>query len=306
MAIRIMAMVFKSGGLTPTQKLVLLALADHANEEGSSVFPSVQRLTIKTGLGERAVRKCLGDFRDSKLLLVVHKAGQHRPTEYAINVQKLTDLRHPDLHQMPSRGAPDAGLDNPGVHVVPSRGARGAPESSYNHQVNNNRQLRGGANAPGTSRKPRDERLDHPAITTYKSVTKRHVTEAWRDEVIKAVGEDPADLERWGNHLRDWLGHGWNPSNIVGILDSFEAGGIKAKGADPWDAALNGVGKKPDSLLDEIERRKVAELLEPDIPDPGGEAGIRIFVEDEPPNLEELPDEVAAAVQHRWQLLEAI
>ena len=136
MSIKVMSAVFDAGGLRPAQKSVLLALADHANEDGNSIYPSVNRVVIKTGLSERAVRKALSELRNENLLIVVRESTQHFPTEYAINLRKLQSLKHPDLQEMHPKGsdrpAPDAPLDTPDLHQVPSRPAPDAPKSSVN------------------------------------------------------------------------------------------------------------------------------------------------------------------------------
>jgi hypothetical protein len=35
------------------------------------------------------------------------------------------------------------------------------------------------------------------------------------------VGEEQANLDRFRDHLLDWVKRGWNPSNLKGILDAF-------------------------------------------------------------------------------------
>jgi len=140
MSVKVMSAVFDAGGLRPALKSVLLALADHASEDGNSVYPGVNRVVIKSGLSERAVRKALSELRDKNLLIVVKEATQHYPTEYAINLKVLHSLRHPDLREMHpstiSSHAPDAPLEDPDLHDVPARPAPDAPKPSINHQEN--------------------------------------------------------------------------------------------------------------------------------------------------------------------------
>jgi hypothetical protein len=81
------------------------------------------------------------------------------------------------------------------------------------------------ATPPPTKRKStgkkgstKDERLEHPALKVYRSVANLHVPVAWRDDVIQAVGERSED---WGQVVKSWIGHGWNPQNISGMLEVF-------------------------------------------------------------------------------------
>ena len=123
-----MKAVFQADGLTSTQKAVLLALAEHAGSDGDEAFPSVERMTIYTGLKERTVRKALKELREKKLIKPTKSAAQHRPTTYQIKIKKLLTMRHPRLRHTTPRPAPDAPLDNPDLHQVPSRPAPDAPK----------------------------------------------------------------------------------------------------------------------------------------------------------------------------------
>ncbi len=46
-------------GLTPAQRLVLLALAEHADDNGESCFPSLGLLERMTELSRRGITKAL-------------------------------------------------------------------------------------------------------------------------------------------------------------------------------------------------------------------------------------------------------
>lgn len=61
--------------IKPTEKLVLLALADHANPSRThpDVYPSVGHLAEKTGYGERTVRRALAGLVAQKVIAVVGK-----------------------------------------------------------------------------------------------------------------------------------------------------------------------------------------------------------------------------------------
>jgi hypothetical protein len=57
MSVRVMTLVWDAE-LPPMEKLVLLALADCANDEGHC-WPSATTIKRKSGQGERTVRRCL-------------------------------------------------------------------------------------------------------------------------------------------------------------------------------------------------------------------------------------------------------
>ena len=72
------------------------------------------------------------------------------------------------------------------------------------------------------AKRPRDERLSHPSIVVYRDVAKLQVPEILRDDVISTVGDDAI---RWGNIVKQWIGNGWKPGNINGMLDYYRNGG---------------------------------------------------------------------------------
>jgi hypothetical protein len=69
--------------LSPTQKLVLLALADY----GSSIYPSIPTICEKTSLGRTAVVRALGVLKSEGLLARTHR-GKRQSNLYQIDVDQ--------------------------------------------------------------------------------------------------------------------------------------------------------------------------------------------------------------------------
>ncbi len=68
---------------------LLMALADHAHDDGGRCFPGVQHLAWKTGYGERQVRRVLHDLREDGLIeAVAYAHGGTRPTEYHLHLDR--------------------------------------------------------------------------------------------------------------------------------------------------------------------------------------------------------------------------
>ncbi|MDP9356584.1 MAG: helix-turn-helix domain-containing protein [Chloroflexota bacterium] len=88
MSIRQTELVWSQDGLSQRERLMLLALADHADEDGGSIFPSVARLAWKTGYSERSVQRILRDLEGRGLLAVEgdKKGGRHRTTRYRLTL----------------------------------------------------------------------------------------------------------------------------------------------------------------------------------------------------------------------------
>ena len=90
MSIRVMAMVWEQS-LPPGEKFLLLALADHARDDGSRCYPSVDRLRRKCSCSERTVQRLLRKLEREGLIVVVANrcGGRGKATEYRIQVEKL-------------------------------------------------------------------------------------------------------------------------------------------------------------------------------------------------------------------------
>ena len=69
----------------PYQKLTLLALADHAHDDGTKAYPTVARLIVKTGLSRASVFRQLADAVDAGIVEKVGRRGRG-PVEYRFDM----------------------------------------------------------------------------------------------------------------------------------------------------------------------------------------------------------------------------
>ncbi len=77
MSVRMMSKVFGLD-VDPAEKLLLLALADHADDDGHNCWPSVPYLAWKTSLSDRHVRRMMKSLRDKGVLIPVEREGGGR------------------------------------------------------------------------------------------------------------------------------------------------------------------------------------------------------------------------------------
>jgi hypothetical protein len=115
--------------LTGTQKLVLLLLADHANDAGEC-WPSIDGLAADACLSDRAVRAAVRDLEAAGLVAAAdRKGGRHRTTRYRL----ITETRnHVPGNEAETRNvvpliAPKTRKQVPGIapkrgNLVPERG----------------------------------------------------------------------------------------------------------------------------------------------------------------------------------------
>lgn len=74
MSIKLMTIVWDLD-LPPGEKLVLLALADQANDDGVNCWPAVSTICKRSGQGERTVRRALSDLESKGHLTRHHRDG---------------------------------------------------------------------------------------------------------------------------------------------------------------------------------------------------------------------------------------
>lgn len=92
MSVRTMAKVWESSGHAGSDLLMLLAIADFADDDGNA-FPAVQTLAVKCRMKERNCRYLLRSLEKSGELSIAQNAGIHGSNLYRINLDAL-GLQH--------------------------------------------------------------------------------------------------------------------------------------------------------------------------------------------------------------------
>ncbi|MCA1670594.1 MAG: helix-turn-helix domain-containing protein [Thermomicrobia bacterium] len=89
MSIKLMAMVWEYQFTRPEQS-IMLALADHAQDDGTHVYPSVARIAWKTDYSERQVQRILRDLEAKGIVVPVKhgRGGRNHATEYHLFIEK--------------------------------------------------------------------------------------------------------------------------------------------------------------------------------------------------------------------------
>lgn len=94
MSIKLMTMVWDVEFPTQSQLLIALKMADFANDDGGSIYPSRSRVARNAQCSETTVKAVLRAFRAIGLLHVIKEGGKgpRNTTEYAYNVGLLECL----------------------------------------------------------------------------------------------------------------------------------------------------------------------------------------------------------------------
>ena len=79
-----MSAIFESTTLAPTERLVMLALADHADDSGRC-YPGITRLTQRTGLSERAIQTNIRKLTLAGFIRIESGGGKGKTNLYFIS-----------------------------------------------------------------------------------------------------------------------------------------------------------------------------------------------------------------------------
>ncbi len=199
------------------KKMVLLGLANHAGPTGSHCFPSVKRLCIYSGLGESTVRTKLRELRDEGLIKVDKESTRYRPTEYSISINRLETMKDPDLQLLEvsistptSRGSDNndqtSSSQQPDLQETDIRPPAPEPEPSLTINESSNNRKRGD--------RP-------PAVELCKRIIFRYPHKSLWKTIDRNVGNELADLVRWGRIMRKWRLSNFNITNYKGMLENF-------------------------------------------------------------------------------------
>jgi hypothetical protein len=90
MSIEAMVWALEKQGLDPTDKLVLLGIANHADRYGGNAYPSLATLAIYVGRSEQTVRRSVRRLEQLGLVTVVIQGGQGRHAGRRSNLYQLS------------------------------------------------------------------------------------------------------------------------------------------------------------------------------------------------------------------------
>jgi len=61
-----------------------------------------------------------------------------------------------------------------------------------------------------------------PAVRVFHENAHRFPAKSWYSDIARIVGEAPDALEFWGKVVKAWVGIGWKPTNVMGMLEFYE------------------------------------------------------------------------------------
>lgn len=209
------------GGLGVALYVVLSRYANSINNES---YPSIGNIARKLGgLSRATVCKYLKILQENGLISIQRRydnAGDMTSNLYTL-------LRVPmcggsSLDELGST-ASEPGVVQP-VNYRSSLGEH-KQELLNKNKLNNIAPPDGGGKPPPVTKpkklaQPKPE--PPPAIQTFRENASRYPPKAMYQDIDVAVGRDPPDIERWGRIVKAWVGMGWNPGNVNGMLEFFK------------------------------------------------------------------------------------
>lgn len=128
MSIKIMSQIFESETLHPTQRLIMLALADHANDQGEC-YPSISRLCRRTGLTRRAMQSNIRKLQDGGFLDIHLNEGRGGANLYIVAATRAGDAPAQEMRRAYDDAYPRRRCAG-GAHITAPTRAGDAPKPS--------------------------------------------------------------------------------------------------------------------------------------------------------------------------------
>jgi hypothetical protein len=182
-SVRVMSWVWEHSQSGPTQRLVLLAIADCANDSGAEAYPSMSKLRMKTGLSERAIQGALKNLSELGELVVYLNAGPKGCNRYRITMPTPAG----DAPPQEMRGAGDAAPPHD-VHPSPAGNAGDPPQQMH-------------PNHPSTIKEP-SVKTSRPQSEPPKRPDVEEICSYLADKIVKNGSRRPRITPEWRNQAR--------------------------------------------------------------------------------------------------------
>lgn len=267
-----MGRVWDDNGIKGSMKLLLLAIADFADDNGKA-WPSVETLAQKIGMSERNTRYMLRALEDQGRLAVDVSAGPKGSSMYRIAAPEGGQTLPPAKPNSDARGGQNT--TRGGAKYDTEGGQPIAPDPSLDPPIDPSGASRAAALPPAppvtpppppapaaTSKTPtatesvafalEGEPLPASQAQTPLSLSKLPAVIVYRDvflaypprsQMVQMQAHGIEDMERWRMVLGAWCRCGYSPRNIGGMLDWYDdPSRIATPGAK---SAKPGTGRAP-------------------------------------------------------------
>jgi Helix-turn-helix domain len=198
-SVRLITAVFQLD-IAPSEKLVLLAMADHAHDDGTGCYPSIELLARKTSQTRRGVQKIMRRLQGAGLIAPskVSRGGPRRSTEYTLMLanSEPRSLFASTQPRTPVHATANVGMPNREPQCTQQR--TGFARTIKNHHEpswNLARRSPRSSSSPveKESRQAQNNRARYARIGRFA----HRATELLRAEPHKALGDLAEELKQW-------------------------------------------------------------------------------------------------------------
>jgi DNA-binding transcriptional MocR family regulator len=208
MAIKYMNLVWEGAQLGGTDLLMLLAIADNANDAGIC-WPGIKYLAHKTRVSERQAQRLINKLENEGYIEISErKGGKSKSSLYRIT-ERVTSM---------------SPFETSGASKGDIQGLKGDIAMSPEPLLT----IKETVAADAAPANPPSNGLPE-AVKVFRENTHRYPSKVWYSDIEQVVGDKPESLELWRRVIKEWLGLGFNPVNVKGMLDAFQVGGIKRR-----------------------------------------------------------------------------
>lgn len=96
---------------------------------------------------------------------------------------------------------------------------------------------------------------EHPAVLVYAQVVGEVPVPGLWGRIADAVGDSQEAILRWQAHVAWWCAQGFNPGNLIGILERWEIGD------GPEEVPRNGKNGGQPTATDQANHNRIADLI---------------------------------------------
>ena len=255
-----MSAIFESVSLGPTERLIMLALADHADDDGRC-YPSVARIAQRTGLSERAVQTNVRSLIAAGYINITIGGGKGNSNLYFISANPAADAPQTPQEMHPAADAPRT-ICTPNPAADAPNPAADAPEPSITTKEPSEEKV---TRFPAPDLKPC---LDHfnavaarvgwPQVQMFNADRRTALSQRISDtggqaEWCEAIDRAARSPLLTGNNDRGWKADfDWlaKPKNFTKLME----GNYDPRNSNPSFGTSTGRGNRPDPALEQIAR----------------------------------------------------
>lgn len=188
MSVKVMAWVWDQE-LPTSMKMLLLAIADHADDEGDNAWPSKSRLAKKVGLSENRIRQMLRALEaDGWIETGRQQGGTHRtPIDKRPNLYRIIMTNRGLTHEAPPATPPRRGLAHEAPRGITHEAPRGLTHEPLTISSTSSTSIGGDSDTESPRKRKADPLFD--AMVEACSINALRLTTSSRGALNRAVKE---------------------------------------------------------------------------------------------------------------------